>query len=92
VIARIALWSLADADTTIEELRASVQDETEGVPGLVFHAWISNEASERWGALSVFASREAAEQAPSGPLPELIGRPPDLFEEFDVETTLDAVQ
>jgi hypothetical protein len=85
VIARLALWNLADADTTFDELRDALDEETGDVPGRVFEAWISDEASERWGTLTVYASRDAADRAPVGRLRELIGRDPDLFEEFDVE-------
>jgi hypothetical protein len=88
VIARIVLWNLADGDTTIDELRERLPEAPDGVPGLVFEAWISDESSERWGAVSVFDSRETADRAPAGRAGDLIGTPPDLFDEFDVETTL----
>ena len=88
MIARIVLWNLADADATIGELRERLPDAPGDLPGLLFEAWVSDESSERWGAVSVFASREAADRAPAGPAGELIGKPPDLFDEFDVEATL----
>jgi hypothetical protein len=87
VIARVVLWSLADADATFGELRDALDNEPADVPGRLFEAWISDESSERWGTLSVFASREAADRAPTGRIGELIGKAPDLYEEFDVETT-----
>jgi hypothetical protein len=87
VIARIALWSLADAETTFDELRDALDEAAADVPGRVYEAWISDEASERWGTVSVFTSRDAADRAPAGRLRELIGRDPDLFEEFDVEAS-----
>jgi hypothetical protein len=92
VIVRIVLWSLADANATIDELREYLRDESvdafEDVPGLLFKAWVSDESSERWGAVYLFASREAADQPLPSRARELIGRPPDLFEEFDVEATV----
>jgi Putative mono-oxygenase ydhR len=92
VIARIVLWSLADAETTIEELREYLRDESvdafSDVPGLLFKAWISDVSSERWGAVYVFESREAADQPLPSRARELIGKQPDLFEEFDVEATV----
>ena len=92
MIVRIVLWSLADANATIDELREYLRDESvdafEDVPGLLFKAWVSDESSERWGAVYLFASREAADQPLPSRARELIGRPPDLFEEFDVEATV----
>ena len=38
-------------------------DEFEQVPGLLFTAWISDEITERWGAVDVWESAEAADQA-----------------------------
>jgi hypothetical protein len=87
VIARVVLWSLADADATFGELRDALDDEPDDVPGRLFEAWISDESSERWGTLSVYATREAADRAPTGRIGELIGKAPDLFEEFDVEAS-----
>ena len=86
MIARVVLWSLADADATFGELRDALDDEPADVPGRLFEAWISDESSDRWGTLSVFATREAADRAPAGRIGALIGKAPDLFEEFDVET------
>ncbi len=87
MIARIVLWNIADADATIDELDESVREETADAPGLVFEAWLADPAGERWGALSVFVSREVADEAPPRLAGELLGKPPDLFEEFDVLTT-----
>jgi hypothetical protein len=93
VIVRFVLWNLADAKTTIAELRRYLRDESveafEEVEGLRFKAWISDEATERWGAVYVWETTTAAAQ----PLPtkarELIGRDPDVVEEFDVEATIE---
>jgi hypothetical protein len=89
---RFVLWNLADSKTNIEELRRYLHDEGvdsfDGVPGLLFKAWISDEVTERWGAVYVWESRDAAEQ----PLPtrarELIGKDPEIAEVFDVEATV----
>jgi hypothetical protein len=93
VLVRLVLWNLADSKTTIHELRRYLRDESvdafEEVPGLRFKAWISDEATERWGSVYVWESREASE----APLPsrarELIGKDPDIAEEFDVEATVE---
>ena len=93
MVARIVLWSLGDSKTTIEELRRYLRDESVDafaqVEGLRFKAWISDPAGERWGAFYLFESLEAAEQPlPSGAR-ELIGKDPDLAENFDLEATVE---
>jgi hypothetical protein len=64
-------------------------DTFEDVPGLRFTAWISDEATERWGAVYLWESREAAEHEPPSRARELIGKDPDIGEEFDVEATIE---
>ena len=90
---RLVLWNLADSKTTIAELRRYLRDESvdafEEVPGLRFKAWISDEATERWGAVYLWESRDAAEQELPSRARELIGKDPDLVEEFDVEATIE---
>jgi len=93
VLIRIVLWNLADSKTTIHELRRYLRDESVDafgdVPGLRFKAWISDETTERWGAVYVWESREAAEQELPSRARELIGKDPDIGEEFDVEATIE---
>jgi hypothetical protein len=93
VVLRLVLWNLADSKTTIEELRRYLRDESvdafEDVPGLRFKAWISDEATERWGAVYLWESRQAAEQELPSRARELIGKEPDIGEEFDVEATVE---
>jgi len=79
VLLRLVLWNLADSKTTIDELRGYLRDESvdqfEEVPGLRFKAWISDEVTERRGAVYLWESAEAARQE----LP------------FDVEATIEGV-
>jgi hypothetical protein len=93
VIVRLVLWNLADSKTTIEELRRYLRDESvdafEDVPGLRFKAWISDEGTERWGAVYLWESREAAALVVPCRARELIGKDPDIGEEFDVEATIE---
>jgi hypothetical protein len=93
VIVRIVLWSLADSKSTIEELRRYLRDESvdafEEVEGLRFKAWVSDPAGERWGAVYLFESAAAAGQELPSRARELIGKDPDLVEEFDVEATVE---
>ena len=93
MLLRIVLWNLAETDVTVEELRAYVRDEAVDafaeVPGLRFKAWISDELGERWGAVYLWESAEAAQQALPSRARELIGKDPDLGETFDVEATVE---
>ena len=93
MLVRLVLWNLADSKTTIEELRRYLRDESvdafEDVPGLRFKAWISDETTERWGAVYLWESREDAEQDLPSRARELIGKEPDIGEEFDVEATVE---
>ncbi len=92
MIVRLVLWSLADSQTNVGELRRYLADEgvhaASEAPGLRFGAWISDEVSERWGVISFWESREAAEQAdPWIRASELIGKDPEIGEEFDLEAS-----
>ena len=79
--------------TTIEELRRYLRDETVDefaeVDGLRFKAWISDALGERWGAFYLFESHDAADQELPGRVQELIEKPPDLVDEFDLEATVE---
>jgi hypothetical protein len=74
VVARVLLWTLADSKTTLDELRAQLPPAPDSA------AWVSDEATERFGLISL-----------SGELPDLrrvralIGKDPEVGEEFDVE-------
>ena len=59
------------------------------MPGLRFKAWISDEATERWGAVYLFESREAADAPSPSRARELIGKDPDIVEEFDLEASIE---
>ena len=71
---RLLLWSLADSRTTLAEVREVLPELPAG------DAWISNAATDRLGLVSL-----------SGKLPELdglhalIGKDPEIGEEFDLE-------
>jgi Putative mono-oxygenase ydhR len=92
VLVRFVLWNLADSLTNAGELRRYLRDESvpefEKVPGLLFKAWISDETTERWGAVYVWESREAAEQELPTRARELIGKDPEIAEVFDLEASV----
>jgi Putative mono-oxygenase ydhR len=93
VLLRFVLWNLADSKTTIEELRRYLRDESVDsfaeVRGLRFKAWISDEVTERWGAVYLWESSDAADQEVPSRARELIGKDPDIIEVFDVEATIE---
>jgi hypothetical protein len=93
VLVRLSLWNLADSKTTIAELRRYLREESVDafaeVPGLRFKAWISDEATERWGAVYLWESWQAAEAELPSRARELIGKDPDLVEDFDLEATVE---
>ena len=93
MILRLVIWNLADSKTTIEELRRYLRDESvdafSEVPGLRFKAWISDEATERWGGVYLWESVDAASQVLPSRARELIGKDPEIVEEFDVEATVE---
>ena len=95
MLLRLVLWSLADSQTTVGELRRYLRDESVDafaeVPGLRFKAWISDETTDRWGAVYLWESREASEQELPSRARELIGKDPDIAEEFDVEATIEGL-
>src|SRR3954471_9331511 len=92
MVVRIVIWSLVDSATTVGELRNYLRDESvpqfEEVPGLLFKAWFSDEATDRWGALYVWESAAASEQELPSRARELIGKDPDIIEVFDLEATV----
>jgi hypothetical protein len=73
VIIRILIWSVADSKTTIDELRATLPELE--APS----TWIWNEASERFGVVA-FGDDLPEEIVHAR---ELLGREPDIAEEFD---------
>jgi hypothetical protein len=93
MVVRIVLWGLADSKTTVEELRRYLRDEAveeyADVDGLRFKAWISDPLGERWGAFYLFESRKAADQVLPTGARDLIGKDPEIVEEFDLEATVE---
>jgi hypothetical protein len=95
VLLRLVLWNLADSKTNVEELRRYLADESvdqfSRVEGLRLKAWISDPATERWGAVYLWESAAAARQSLPGRARDLIGKDPDVAEEFDVEATIEGL-
>ena len=73
-IVRILIWNLADSKTTLDEVREQLPDAGDGF-------WITNEPEERFGLVST------ADALPDlTKLRDLIGKDPEVGEEFEVET------
>ena len=74
-VVRLYVWNLADSKTTLAELR-------EHMPAAADRDfWISNDAAERFG-LVTFGSTDPDELSR---VRDLIGKEPEVAEEFDVE-------
>lgn len=79
MIVRIVLWRLDEASPSFDDLRERLED-LEPLPAP--STLLLNEAAERLGALLVTEEDEP----PPGQLDDLralIGRDPDLYEEYD---------
>jgi hypothetical protein len=74
VIARILIWGLHDSMTSIDEVRAHLP-ELDGDD-----RWITNEVSDRLGLITFGDELPDLEE-----LRLLIGKDPEVAEEFDVE-------
>lgn len=73
MVVRILIWSLHESRATIDELRDALPELEPP------SSWIWNEATERFGLL-VFGDELPPESADAR---ELVGREPDVYEEFD---------
>jgi hypothetical protein len=73
VTVRLLLWNVADSKTTLDELRAQLPDLPEG------DVWISDPATERFGLISFSGSLSAI-----GRIRDLIGKDPEIGEEFQI--------
>jgi hypothetical protein len=79
MIVRILLWRLDERTASFDELREQIGElEPLAAPGV----FLVNEAAERVGALVVDDEGEPA-PAQLDELRSLIGRDPDLYEEFE---------
>jgi hypothetical protein len=74
LIARILIWNLYDSKASLDELREQLPLLPEG------DRWISNASHERLGLITF------GDDVPDlGEIPRLIGKEPEVAEEFDVE-------
>jgi hypothetical protein len=71
-VVRILIWNLADSKTSFAELQEQLPALTNG------DVWLVNEPQERFGLVS-----QGDELPDLEPLRRLIGKEPDVAEEFD---------
>jgi hypothetical protein len=74
-VLRLYIWNIGDSKTTFDELRQHLP------AALETDAWISNEAAERFGLIT----RGEIPQDDIERIRSLIGKDPEIAEEFDVE-------
>ena len=80
MIVRILLWRLDERTPALEELRGRIAElEPLAAPG----GFLLNDLAERIGAL-VVAEEDEPPPAQLDELRALVGRDPDLYEEFDM--------
>ena len=91
MLLRLLLWSLADSGTTVAELRRWLRDDgvrsAEDAHGLLFSAWVSDEATDRWGAIELWETAAAGKRSLTEQARRLIGKDAAVVESFDVEAT-----
>ncbi|MCK9901912.1 hypothetical protein CC117_28585 [Parafrankia colletiae] len=89
----IVWWDLAGSGQTVESLRTYLRDEAvdrfSRVSGLRLKIWISDTARQRWGAVLLWETAEAAAAPLTPRAAELIGFPATFGGAFDVEATVE---
>lgn len=89
----IVWWDLSQSAQTVESLRTYLVDESVSafaeVPGLRLKVWIADAETNRWGAVLLWESAEAAAQPLPSRATDLIGYPPNQSHAFDVEATVE---
>ncbi|WEH36695.1 hypothetical protein PZB75_27095 [Streptomyces sp. AM 4-1-1] len=95
MLAVIVWWNLEESGQTIESLReflrAEAVDRFSHVTGLRLKFWISDQDTNRWGAVLLWESVEAAAAPIPGRAAELIGYPPSHHFSFTIEATTEGI-
>jgi hypothetical protein len=93
MIVRIVWWDLAGTGTTIDGLRDYLRDESvdafSEVDGLRLKLWIADAERDRWGAVYLWESAEAAGQKLPSRVREIMGKGPDFEEFFELEASVE---
>jgi hypothetical protein len=95
MIVRIVWWDLAGTGTTIDGLREYLRDHSVDafaqVEGLRLKLWIADAERDRWGAVYLWESRDAAGQTLPGRVRQIIGKDPDFQELFELEASVEGL-
>jgi hypothetical protein len=88
----ISWWDLTGSDQTIESLREYLLGESweawGKVAGLRLKLWVVDRETNRWGAVMLWESAEAAEGPTPSRVTELVGYPPTQRLVFDLEASV----
>jgi len=76
VIVRLLLWNLAESKTSLEELRPRLEQSPH-------RTWISDETTQRFGVVETW---EGEPEEFLREIVDLIGKEPEIAEDFDVES------
>ena len=76
MIVRLLLWNLAESKTSLEELRPRLEQSPH-------RTWISDETTQRFGVVETWEGEP--EEFPRV-IVDLIGKEPEIAEDFDVES------
>ncbi|MBC3840310.1 YdhR family protein [Streptacidiphilus sp. 4-A2] len=91
----IAWWDLTESGQSAESLRQVLRDEAlphfAQMPGLRVKFWISDPQTQRWGAVFLWESAEAAAAATPSRIGALIGYPPVFSSAFEVEAVTEGL-
>jgi trans-2,3-dihydro-3-hydroxyanthranilate isomerase len=92
---RVVWWELDGSQATIAQLREYLRDESVDafaeVEGLRLKLWIADEERNRWGAVYLWETEEAAAQPLPSRARQIIGKDPDFEEWFDLEASVEGV-
>src|SRR5690348_17962676 len=92
---RVVWWELDGSQATIAELREYLRDESVDafaqVEGLRLKLWVADEERNRWGAIYLWESQEAAGQPLPSRARHIIGKDPDFEEWFELEASVEGV-
>ena len=93
MILRIVWWALAGTGTTIDALRECLRGESVdafgAAEGLRLKLWIADAQRDRWGAVYLWDSAQAAAQRLPSRVREIIGNGPDFEEYFELEASVE---
>lgn len=94
MIITIAWWNLDDSPQTIHSLRQYLKNEGimpwKSIKGLRLKMWLSDSKKNLWGAIMLWESSQyMAQDLPPNIATSLIGYPPTLRKQFEIEASVE---